>query len=230
MSLWCQSSLVIWQSGETALSVSTSCGNDTTDLPLITNEAQRGWWEPSEGVVRHPEVERWSADPLLMTSYTITCFQRMCVKRFSLILIGCRSATARSHAKACNRPADPLGDPHVSVMFLPHLDIKCSCVYEGEVPAGGNNYKSIGWRVTSLWREESRLERWVKHRAFTQETWFQCKTMCQGRLLQKGSCFNQNHDFFWNLTVYFWKVQTRWCIFNFSNLTTAWDHSLFTPI
>ena len=49
VSRWCQSSPVIWQSGEAALSVSTSCGNDTADLPLVTNEARRGWREPSEG-------------------------------------------------------------------------------------------------------------------------------------------------------------------------------------
>lgn len=40
--LQCQSSLVIRQSREAALSVSTSCGKDTTDLLLITNEAQWG--------------------------------------------------------------------------------------------------------------------------------------------------------------------------------------------
>ncbi|CAJ1062715.1 hypothetical protein FQN60_017140%2C partial [Xyrichtys novacula] len=64
VALQCQSSPVIWQPGEAAPSVSTSCGNDTADLPLITNEAQRGRWELSEWVCRRTEVERWSADPL----------------------------------------------------------------------------------------------------------------------------------------------------------------------
>ena len=92
VSLRCQSSPVIWQSAAAARSVSTSCGNDTADLPLITNEAQRGRWEPSEGARRHPEVERWSTDPLLLTSYTNTCLQRLCVKRFDPVHVGCRSA------------------------------------------------------------------------------------------------------------------------------------------
>lgn len=59
-----RSSPVIWQSGEAALFVSTSCGNDTADLPLFTNEARRGWWEPSEVDSPPPwgrEVEHWSS-------------------------------------------------------------------------------------------------------------------------------------------------------------------------
>lgn len=92
VSLQCQSSLVIWQSGEAALSVLTSCGNDTADLLFNTNEPQRGLWEPSEGVYRHPEVETWRTDPLLITLYTITCIQRVCVKQFNLVHMGYRSA------------------------------------------------------------------------------------------------------------------------------------------
>lgn len=44
------------------------------------------------GDFRHPEVDRWNTDPLFLTSYTITCLRRVCVKRFNLIHVGCRSA------------------------------------------------------------------------------------------------------------------------------------------
>lgn len=41
--------------------------------------------EAERGAHRHPEVERWSTDALLLISYTITALQRVGVKRFNPI-------------------------------------------------------------------------------------------------------------------------------------------------
>lgn len=57
----------------------------------------------AEEAHRHPEVERRSTDPPLLTSYTITCLQRVCVKRFNLIHMGYSSASESLEMSASTR-------------------------------------------------------------------------------------------------------------------------------